>query len=283
MYIVTGKTGSPHVTGADDAAFNSAVFGPDMYVIGEAPLEVVQVDTGRFQLSACEILIQGIHARVEGTEVLQIGPGGQGEQRIDSIVAEYVFQSGTGLESVTEKIVQGTPSASTPVAPELIVTDQKKQMELARIMITGNTVQEIRIMAKAIGNVEDLADDVRELQESTATDSGWKYMEYLNGASAYGSTVVKYRKIGKSVHMTGRFAITGVKTGEDVNVFALPAGFRPTQAIYNMQACTGRYFARMHFNTNGSCYLDYVIDPKTGEYVTGDIGWVACECCFFVA
>ena len=65
--IITGYTSTPHVTSDDAAAFQQGIVGYDDYALAsENQLTAVTVESSRLRLSKAEIVIQGVHVRLDG-------------------------------------------------------------------------------------------------------------------------------------------------------------------------------------------------------------------------
>lgn len=109
--IVTGVTGSAHVTSADDRGFNCGIMGNGSYVLNVGnKFDYLAVSNNLIRIKDGEMLIQGCHARIEAgtTQDLSIDTGTSGKKRADLIVARYAFDSNTGYESVTLEVIKGT-------------------------------------------------------------------------------------------------------------------------------------------------------------------------------
>ena len=149
MKIVTGKTGTNHITSEDDGSFNAGVVGIGDYVLKVGKeLGAVITSNNIITLSDGEIVMQGRHGRIEpnATEQVKIDNGAQGVQRIDTIVCEYT-RSGD-IEKMQLRVVKGIPSSSIPAAPEIATGDIRNgdilhQMPLYDVQINGIEIQKI--------------------------------------------------------------------------------------------------------------------------------------------
>ena len=117
MKIITGKTGKPHVTSADDRALHRAEWdGNGFLSVSQPP---VLVNSTTLRVYPCDIMFQGCHARVTGTyEVLTFPSGETGKKRVDILVARYTL-SEEGLEDMSLLILTGQPveSSQEPQSP----------------------------------------------------------------------------------------------------------------------------------------------------------------------
>lgn len=171
MYIVTGKTAEPHVTSADDAALNSGFAGLGDYVLPNTELTVTQSSTNTFRLSRADILIQGVLARLEGTETVTIQNGDQGMYRIDSICATYQLDSRTKYEEVYLQVIKGTPSSTREGAVPPSLTsgsvyngDFTRDARIVNILIFENSVVSTEVVIEKllpISALGDALDDIR--------------------------------------------------------------------------------------------------------------------------
>lgn len=147
MKIVTGYTGTPHITSNDDQARNQGVFGTGDCVLETGnKLDAVLTDATTVTLKDGDGVIQGVHFRIDPgtTEAVSIGAGTTGYNRIDLICARYTKNAGTGVEDVSLVVVAGTPSASTPSAPSvnsgsILSGDTPVDMPLWKVTLTGLT------------------------------------------------------------------------------------------------------------------------------------------------
>ena len=117
MKIITGKTGKPHVTSADDRALHRAEWDGDGFLSVSQP--PVLVNSTTLRVYPCDIMFQGCHARVTGTyEDLTFPSGETGKKRVGILVARYTL-SEEGLEDMSLLILTGQPveSSQEPQSP----------------------------------------------------------------------------------------------------------------------------------------------------------------------
>ena len=117
MKIITGKTGKPHVTSADDRALHRAEWDGDGFLSVSQP--PVLVNSTTLRVYPCDIMFQGCHARVTGTyEDLTFPSGETGKKRVEILVARYTL-SEEGLEDMSLLILTGQPveSSQEPQSP----------------------------------------------------------------------------------------------------------------------------------------------------------------------
>lgn len=116
--LVTGSSGTEHVSSADAGSMYASVFGAGRYAVNQgdnfaaelASSNSVQIGTG-----AC--FIDGRYFRVTSPETVSFDSGAQGVNRIDLVGVKYVYDSGTGVETGTLDVVKGTATSGTPEIP----------------------------------------------------------------------------------------------------------------------------------------------------------------------
>lgn len=148
--IITGSTGSNHITSDDDRQFNNAIYG-DSYVLplGEK-FKATLVDNNTITISDGDLVLQGCHARINAgtTEDVTIETGAIGVNRIDLIVARYELDSVTGYEDVNLVVIKGEESVN-PVAPAYNTGSLRNganvvDMPLYKVSITGISIEEVQ-------------------------------------------------------------------------------------------------------------------------------------------
>lgn len=110
MKIVTGYRGTPHITSNAMQAFNQCLVGQGNFVFEVGNSFTAQLlDANTVQVSSGEGMIQGVHFRIEPSEVetLNIANGTVGTKRIDLICARYTKNATTGIEDVSLIVIQG--------------------------------------------------------------------------------------------------------------------------------------------------------------------------------
>ena len=120
MKIVTGYTGTPHVTSNAAQALNQGIFGSGNSVLNVGnKFAATLTDANTVTIQDGEGIMQGVHFRIDPgtTETATISNGTSGYKRIDLICARYTKNAITGVEDVSLVVIEGTPDASSPSAP----------------------------------------------------------------------------------------------------------------------------------------------------------------------
>ena len=120
MKIVSGRTGSPHVTSRQFRQMLEGIIGQGSYIItsGEnlkpelSSNNLLKIRSGMMAHHGCISCVDiGTYDEVTLTN------GSQGMKRIDLIVNRYTRNAETEVENCSWKVIQGKPVASNPAVP----------------------------------------------------------------------------------------------------------------------------------------------------------------------
>lgn len=161
MDIITGYTGTPHITAENDRDINIGIFGSKSYVLQTGTMLTAEIsNNNEIKVRDGVIMHQGCAASIKKNtyDSVTINNGSQGMKRIDLIVARYEKQPETNVESLTLKVLQGTPEETSPQVPahtegDIQAGDTVADMPLYEVEIDGLNITEIR---KAFQTMEDL-------------------------------------------------------------------------------------------------------------------------------
>ena len=249
MKIVSGRTGSPHVTSQQFRQMLEGIIGQGSYIItsGEnlkpelSSNNLMKIRSGMMAHHGCISCVDiGTYDEVTLTN------GSQGMKRIDLIVNRYNRNAETEVENCSWKVIQGTPVASNPAVPaytsgNLQNGDLVDDCPAFEVHYDGINVTEVKSVLSVADGLSELSSNLAnantkisalstELATTTA-DSGWKYMTANNL-----SEKLKFRKIGHVVFVAGsiRFSDNG-KFANDQYLGNVPSGMTPNG--YNTYEC----------------------------------------------
>lgn len=176
--LVTGYSGTAHVSSSEDGARQAGTVGTGMYVLEtvEEPLAATLENANTVTVGPGDVLINGRHVQLTGSTTFAIPVGTQGQQTSNLLVLRYdVAEDGT--ESVTPQTLTGQPSSASPADPalatgDILAGDAPVDMPLYRVVTTGiETAQPVRLFSTippiaSLPGVGAIAED-----DSDATDS----------------------------------------------------------------------------------------------------------------
>lgn len=248
MKIVSGRTGSPHVTSQQFRQMLEGIIGQGSYIItsGEnlkpelSSNNLLKIRSGMMAHHGCISCVDiGTYDEVTLTN------GSQGMKRIDLIVNRYTRNAETEVENCSWKVIMGTPAASNPTVPSytkgnLQNGDTVDDCPIFEVHYDGINVAEVKSLLSVTDGLSGLSSNLTKantkisalstelattntnLKTETA-DSGWKYMTANNL-----SEKLKFRKIGHVVFVAGsiRFSDNG-KFANDQYLGNVPSGMTP--------------------------------------------------------
>lgn len=186
MDIITGYTGTPHITAENDRDINIGIFGSKSYVLQTGTMLTAEIsNNNEIKVRDGVIMHQGCAASIKKNtyDSVTINNGSQGMKRIDLLVARYEKQPETNVESLTLKVLQGTPVETSPQVPEhtegdIQVGDTVADMPLYEVEIDGLNITEIRKVFQTMGDLESV--NGKSIIESGKNNNGY-YRKYADG------------------------------------------------------------------------------------------------------
>lgn len=236
MDIITGYVGSPHVTAEQDRDINIGIFGAESYVLRTGSQLKAEVSSNNeIKIRDGVIMHQGCAASIKKNtyDSLTIVNGSQGMKRIDLVVARYIRNQSTKVESLTLKVIQGTPVTGTPSAPgyttgDIQAGDLVADMPLYQVVINGLNITAVKQVFNTVDTVAELNGKLSKKVDTTTV--GVEIPEsftgqYLNSAPIYQKMI----NIGTLPNNTTKSINTGITDANYIwidaeNSFAFSGG-----------------------------------------------------------
>lgn len=164
MDIITGYTGTPHITAENDRDINIGIFGSKSYALQTGTMLTAEIsNNNEIKVRDGVIMHQGCAASIKKNtyDSVTINNGSQGMKRIDLIVARYEKQPETNVESLKLKVLQGTPAEESPQVPahtegDIQAGDTVADMPLYEVEIDGLNITKIRKVFQTMGDLESV-------------------------------------------------------------------------------------------------------------------------------
>ncbi len=269
MDIITGYTGSPHVTAEQDRDVNIGIFGAESYVLRTGSRLKAEVSSNNeIKVRDGVIMHQGCAASIKKNtyDSLTIANGSQGMKRVDLIVARYSRDQNTKEESLVLKVIQGTPKESGPAVPgyttgDIQAGDLIADMPLYQVTLNGLNITEVKQLFATQDSIAELssnltkANNILTNMESNLMAINTYHMTLNTSNVKTSDSWIECNRIGNLVMVNGCVKIT-----KDVNVYTginLASG-APAPCC-DKQLYTG---AIAQDNTYSSCLLSV---SKNGE------------------
>ncbi len=204
--IVTGHTGTAHVTADQQAEFNKGVHGSGNYLLPtRSRCACTVVTSNRISIGTGDILCSGRHIAIGTTEYVNISNGTQSQKRNDVIGVRYTKTS-AGVESCRLEVIVGKPTGGTPADPTMPTST-----------ITANTTNafiplyRIRITNLSVGTPERMIalhtapdDDKTFLKKVYPVGAVYISFNNTNPATLFG---------GSWSQIQGRFLLSSTSSG----------------------------------------------------------------------
>ncbi len=246
MDIITGYTGSPHVTAEQDRDINIGIFGNESYVLQTGSQLTAEVSSNNeIKVRDGVIMHQGCAASIKKNtyDSLAITNGSQGMKRVDLIVARYSRDPSTNEESLTLKVIQGTPSENSPTVPGYTTGDIQSgdlvaDMPLYQVILNGLNITEVKKLFSVQGSIAELSSNLAKTNtvlengkpifiDSTAQGTvNWDTNSFLKAGITYAFIVIVSSNIsGENYKQEISCALNDVNIGNNGNYYKLVSTF----------------------------------------------------------
>lgn len=175
LEIKTGYTGGEGIGPSDDAAFNASVFGSGNYVLGTgSKFAATMVDSNTLRISDGVLLMNGRYGLIKQGqhEDVAIKNGTQGKKANDIVVARYEKNASSKLESMSFRVVEGTPGSAAVdpkwVEGNILEGDLIAETPLYRVPKDGITVGTLVPMFETIAPMKDAEASFNEFRDSVS-------------------------------------------------------------------------------------------------------------------
>ena len=221
MKIVSGRTGSPHVTSQQFRQMLEGILGQDSYILtsGEnlkpelSPNNLLKIRSGMMCHHGCISCVEiGTYDEVTLTN------GSHGMQRIDLVVNRYTRNAETEVEKCEWKVITGTAKASSPAVPtytkgNLQEGDLVDECPVFEIHYNGINVTEVKSLLSVAGSLAELNGKLEKKVDATTLGFGVSETftgQYLNSKPIYQKMI----SVGALPNNTTKSISTGI-TGAD--------------------------------------------------------------------
>ena len=248
MKIISGKTGSPHVTSQQFRQIFEGIIGEESCILpcGENLTPELQTNNS-LKIRSGLMYHHGNLSTVElGTyDEVTIQNGTQGMKRIDLVVNRYTREEESGTEKNEWVVIQGTPHASSPVVPDYTegnlqdgdLVDDCPYLEVHLDGINVTEVKQLLSVADAMSTIN------KYLSETLITGDMFAFQDF------YDIVYVSGKKIGKTLYFSAELLYTGSASTMQPNQYyelnrpesADPAVIPKNFNVLNVTAVNGSY------------------------------------------
>ena len=271
MKIMTGKTGTPHVTSQQFRQLVEGTVGQDSYIMTSG--ENLEPELQTNNLLKIRSGMMSHHGNLSVVDLgtydeVTIQNGTQGMQRIDLVVNRYTQDEETGIEKNEWIVIQGTPAASNPQVPaytegNLQEGDLVDDCPVFEVHLNGINVTEVVKLLDVVPNISELIGNITDAESAELRNN-------FNNLFGYAE------RRGKQVSITSAFAQNQWTYQESnwVTIGTIPVSMRPKRqlngiAVYgsNQSEVTG-----LRVTTNGN--VQAYFRSGSGQYLSFSISYL---------
>lgn len=206
MEIVSGKTGSPHVTSQQFRQILEGTIGQGSCILTSG--ENLEPELTSNNLLKIRSGIMAHHGNVSAVKIgtydeVTITNGTQGMKRKDLVVNRYTRNKETGIETNEWLYIIGTPTSGTPTVPvytkgNLQEGDLVDDCPVFEITLDGINVTEVKKLLEVLPSMATIKDDLADTSGKIAVKSYKQADMHLQ--SFYNVSAFSAYKVGREVH-----------------------------------------------------------------------------------
>ena len=232
MKILTGKTGTPHVTSQQFRQLVEGTVGQESYILTSG--ENLEPELSSNNLLKIRSGIMSHHGNLSTVEIgtydeVTIQNGTQGMKRIDLVVNRYTKNDETGIEENEWDDIMGTPDADSPVAPaytegNLQEGDLVDDCPVFEVHLDGINVTEVKKLLSVSPDIPTLNAYLSQLSSKLAvvkfTIANTSYVN-MPAQNCY------YEPLTGKVHIEAVFLNSGGNIPGQTALATVPSLYRP--------------------------------------------------------
>lgn len=181
MELVTGRKGSPHITSQQNRQLHQGVFGEETYILNTGNMLETEIQSSnKIKIKDGALMFQGalFSVKVGTYDEVTINNGNKGMKRKDVIAIRYTYDSEQNVELGEWVVIQGEPSASNPVLPNVTTGSIQDGDAVAEdtvfvVNLDGINIVGIDIIPKVMPTIPELNS---KLLEQKVLWTGAEYM-----------------------------------------------------------------------------------------------------------
>lgn len=246
MKIVSGRTGSPHVTSQQFRQMLEGIIGQGSYIITSG--ENLKPELSSNNLLKIRSGMMAHHGCISCVDIgtydeVTLANGSQGMKRIDLIVNRYTRNAEIEVENCSWKVIQGKPVASNPAVPaytsgNLQNGDLVDECPVFEVHYDGINVTEVKSLLSVTDGLSELNSNLAKTNtvlengkpifiDSTAQGTvNWDTNSFLKAGITYAFIVIVSSNISsESYKQEIACALNNVNIGNNGNYYKLVSTF----------------------------------------------------------
>lgn len=263
MEIVSGRTGSPHVTSQQFRQLVEGTVGQESYILTSG--ENLEPELASNNILKIRSGMMSHHGNISSIKIgtydeVELTNGSQGMKRIDLVVNRYTRNAETNVEANNWVVITGTPVASDPAVPAYTVGnlqegDLTDDCPVFEVHYDGLNVTEIKKLLDVADNLGKMKTELAELNgkiDKQKYKVGTVTLGYYDASYLYATIDLGTDQWNGGVVFTSMFSIRSTPYGQVIS-------FSTTEVQGNKVTI----WARGSGFVNGhSLLVSYLIIPK---------------------
>lgn len=262
MEIVSGRTGSPHVTSQQFRQLVEGTVGQESYILTSG--ENLEPELASNNILKIRSGMMSHHGNISSIKIgtydeVELTNGSQGMKRIDLVVNRYTRNAETNVEANNWVVITGTPVASDPAVPAYTVGnlqegDLTDDCPVFEVHYDGLNVTEIKKLLDVADNLGKMKTELAELNGKITEianktyrkkvllqyyDSRWMCAT-INVGKQFAGTVpivsMEYKSGTATINVIN-ISAEQVKDDGNVTIWAYGSGFVSAHVLYAMIDC----------------------------------------------
>lgn len=227
LNLITGYSGTSHITSASDGCTNAGLYGKGKYVLNIAEKFGAEIISNNLiRIKSGYAINQGrkIELAINDYEEIEIDNGLQGVKRCDLIVIHYEKNLTTGIETGSVKVIKGT-SGDTYSDPaytsgDIINGANEDDFLLYRVKINGLSIEAVEPLFTVTESLMTLLDNMQENSKKLMGEADISKIGDGTVKGAIGALADSDEKINQSLSSTSMLPLT-IQTTTVSNNFTL--------------------------------------------------------------
>lgn len=199
MEIVSGRTGSPHVTSQQFRQLVEGTVGQESYILTSG--ENLEPELASNNILKIRSGMMSHHGNISSIKIgtydeVELTNGSQGMKRIDLVVNRYTRNTETNVEANNWVVITGTPVASDPAVPAYTVGnlqegDLTDDCPVFEVHYDGLNVTEVKKLLDVADNMGKMKTELAELNGKRTPQVATYSDAYTFGSSDRNVTIPK--------------------------------------------------------------------------------------------
>ena len=280
MKIVSGKTGTPHVTSEQFRQIIEGTVGQGSYILTSG--ENLEPELASNNMLKIRGGMMSHHGNVSCVELntydeVTLTNGSQGVKRIDLVVNRYTRNDETGLEKNEWIVIIGTPDASSPKVPQHTIGNLQNgdlidDCPVFEVHYDGINVTEVKKLLPVMSNLD--------LLNGKLQDTGWVDVKMGNGIVT-DTQAPQVRRVGKLVYLRG-VVRNNTSWSTHESFLTIPNNFRPAYTHRCIQTSYGSFRYRLEVLADGQCKALAITNDTEGNATIEKGKWFQVDTCWYV-